>query len=98
MPKPEELKCKNKKKVTASAANPVTLWPFPAGPIRRKALEGARFLVVEDNLGQMVDDVRLAANGSSPVHFQGMLARHVPTDGGMIFPEAILAEMERLAG
>ncbi len=50
---------------------PVTLWPFPAEALRR-ACEGARLVkVFEVNNGQMIDDVRIALNGSAPVEFIG---------------------------
>jgi len=75
---------------------PITMWPFPYEVIRNRALEGVKFLVVEDNLGQMVDDVRLGVEGKAEVHFLGALARHVPTSLGMIMPETVLEEVERL--
>ncbi|MDY6907270.1 MAG: 3-methyl-2-oxobutanoate dehydrogenase subunit VorB [Chloroflexota bacterium] len=75
---------------------PVTLWPFPCGEVGARARGGARFLVVEDNLGQMVDDVRLGAEGQAPVHFLGALARHVNTSLGMLMPERVLEEVKRL--
>jgi 2-oxoglutarate ferredoxin oxidoreductase subunit alpha len=46
---------------------PVTLWPFPAEALARAA-EGVRCLaVLEQNAGQMIDDVRLAVLGAAPV-------------------------------
>ncbi len=74
----------------------ITLWPFPSEAVRKKALDGAKFLVVEDNLGQMVDDVRLAVEGKAAVHSLGTLARHVPTSLGMIMPDRVLEEVQRL--
>jgi len=75
---------------------PITLWPFPYQEIRKRALKGANFLVVEDNLGQMVDDVRLGAEGKADVHFLGALARHVRTSLGMIMPDRVLEEAKSL--
>ena len=75
---------------------PITLWPFPYHEIHKKALEGAKFLVVEDNLGQMTDDVRLGVAGKAEVHFLGALARHVPTSLGMVMPDRVLEEVQRL--
>jgi len=77
---------------------PVTLWPFPYDIVNRRAGEGTSFLVVEDSLGQMVEDVRLAVEGKSQVHFLGMLARHLPTDGGMIFPDRVYEEIKKVSG
>jgi 2-oxoglutarate ferredoxin oxidoreductase subunit alpha len=50
---------------------PITLWPFPTTIIRKRADEGRAFLVVEMSAGQMVEDVRLAVEGRSPVGFIG---------------------------
>jgi len=33
---------------------PVTLWPFPKEIIRKVAEKGVSFLVIEDNIGQMI--------------------------------------------
>lgn len=56
---------------------PVTLWPFPTAAVA-EAAEGARLVgVIENNAGQMVDDVRLAVLGRAPVEFAGGIS----TDG-----------------
>ena len=52
---------------------PLTLFPFPDGTIAELADKGARFLVIEQNLGQMVEDVRLAVNGRAPVAWHGVM-------------------------
>jgi len=75
---------------------PVTLWPFPADIIGQKASEGCRFLVVEDNMGQMIDDVKLSVEGKSRVHFLGLQSRHQPIELGMIFPETIFEEVKKI--
>ena len=75
---------------------PITLWPFPTQIIREEAGQGCRFLVVEDSLGQMVDDVRMAVQGRTDVALLGIQARHLPTDGGMILPGRVLQEIRRL--
>jgi len=75
---------------------PITVWPFPYQEIKDLALKGKQFLVVEDSLGQMVDDVKMAVEGKAPVHFLGALARHIPTEMGLIFPERVVEEIRRL--
>ncbi len=46
---------------------PITLWPFPAEAVARAA-EGARLVaVLEQNAGQMIDDVRLSVLGRAAV-------------------------------
>jgi 2-oxoglutarate/2-oxoacid ferredoxin oxidoreductase subunit alpha len=82
--------------IKAGLLRPISLWPFPAGPLQQRAAAGARFLVVEDNLGQMVEDVRLAVGGRSEVYLLNMLARHRRTPEGMILPERVVAELEKL--
>jgi 2-oxoglutarate ferredoxin oxidoreductase subunit alpha len=46
---------------------PVTLWPFPEDELRRASARARRVAVLEQNAGQMIDDVRLALLGSVPV-------------------------------
>lgn len=72
---------------------PITLWPFPKEAVRQAAGRAGKVLVVEDNDGQMVEDVELAVAGTVPVHFLGVLARHNPGPGGLIHPEAIMEEV-----
>lgn len=68
---------------------PITLFPFPEKQIRALAGGNRRFMVVELNAGQMVEDVRLAVNGKSEVLFYGR-------PGGAVFT---LEELyERLKG
>ncbi|HEY6009472.1 MAG TPA: 3-methyl-2-oxobutanoate dehydrogenase subunit VorB [Geobacteraceae bacterium] len=58
---------------------PLTLWPYPSQAIRTVAEEGVPFLTVELNTGQMVEDVRLAVEGRSPVHFAGYPPGYLPS-------------------
>jgi 2-oxoglutarate ferredoxin oxidoreductase subunit alpha len=46
---------------------PVTLWPFPRAALRDAAEQAQRVAVLEQNAGQMVDDVQLAILGRRPV-------------------------------
>src|SRR4051794_4891542 len=53
---------------------PITLLPFPTEVVAQAAA-GARVVgVYENNQGQMVDDVRLAVAGATPVEFIGRLS------------------------
>lgn len=70
---------------------PVTLSPFPSAAIHEIANQIESFLVVEMNSGQMLQDVRLAAAGKTPVKFYGRLGGIVP------FPDEILNEIKRIA-
>lgn len=71
---------------------PITLFPFPEKEISALARAGKRFLVAELSAGQMVEDVRLAVNGASEVHFFGRLGGVVPS------PVEILEELEEILG
>lgn len=57
---------------------PVTLWPFPERQISAEAAKTKGVLVVEINAGQMVEDVRLAVNGTVRVWHFGRLGGIVP--------------------
>ncbi len=69
---------------------PITLWPFPYDRLNALAKQGKRFLAVEMSMGQMVEDVRLAVNGQTPVDFYGRCGGMVPSE------EEVLAEVRRL--
>jgi len=58
---------------------PKTLFPFPSAALRELAEKGKRFLTIEHNTGQMVDDVRLAIRGLADSDFYGMLPGNLPT-------------------
>ncbi|MBI4697731.1 MAG: 3-methyl-2-oxobutanoate dehydrogenase subunit VorB [Nitrospirae bacterium] len=55
----------------AGLFRPVTLFPFPEKKIADLCNSKRRFLTIEMNLGQMVEDVRLAVNGRAQVDFYG---------------------------
>ncbi len=58
---------------------PITVWPFPYGELA-DAVKGAKAILdVEVNEGQMMEDVRLAVNGSLPVHYFGHCGSQMPT-------------------
>jgi 2-oxoglutarate ferredoxin oxidoreductase subunit alpha len=46
---------------------PITLWPFPREALRRVASGVRRVAVLEQNAGQMIDDVRLSVLERAPV-------------------------------
>jgi len=65
--------------IKAGWIRPITLWPFPMEQIAQAADEFRIFLVVEMSLGQMVEDVKLAVAGKSPVLLYGRPGGGVPT-------------------
>jgi len=58
---------------------PISLWPFPSAALRKAAAGVHQVVVVELSNGQMVEDVRLALNGSVPVEFYGRTGGNVPS-------------------
>lgn len=52
---------------------PVTLYPFPGSALRNLADGTKRFLTIEQNLGQMVEDVRLSIAGVAESVFYSQL-------------------------
>jgi 2-oxoglutarate/2-oxoacid ferredoxin oxidoreductase subunit alpha len=58
---------------------PKTLFPFPGLRLRELAEKGKRFLTIEHNTGQMVEDVRLAVRGLADSDFFGMMPGNLPT-------------------
>jgi 2-oxoglutarate ferredoxin oxidoreductase subunit alpha len=72
------------KGVKVGLIRPVTLFPFPDTPFSRAAVKAKKFLTIEMNLGQMVEDVRLAVNGRRPVEFYGRPGGGVPTPGELL--------------
>jgi len=92
----EALYRARKKGLKVGMIRPITLWPFPERIIKEKAIQGARFLVVEDNMGQMIEDVKLAAQGRTEVYLVSSLERHLPTEEGAIYPRKVLEKIEEL--
>ncbi len=59
---------------------PITLYPFPYAIIEALASNGVKgMLTVEMNAGQMVDDVKIAANGKCPVKHFGRMGGMIPS-------------------
>ena len=58
---------------------PITLWPYPYEIISKVASKDVKFLVVEMNMGQMIEDVKLAVGGKAEVHFYGRTGGEIPT-------------------
>ncbi len=77
--------------IRAGLLRPITLAPFPTAVVAEAASRAQAVLVVEMNTGQMLDDVRVAAGGQTPVDFYGRMGGVVP------YPEEILSEIRRVA-
>ena len=66
---------------------PITLWPFPSKALREVAAKAKGVLVVEQSLGQLVQDVKLAVGDSVPVGLNAYPAGGQP-DGAQILVAA----------
>jgi pyruvate/2-oxoacid:ferredoxin oxidoreductase alpha subunit len=71
---------------------PITLFPFPKERLLNLAEQTKKFLVVEMNNGQMVDDVMLAIQCKRPVEFYGRMGGVVPTLGELLTEAKKLVE------
>ncbi len=76
--------------IKAGLVRPITLWPFPTRAIEAVVPTAKAFLDVEMNMGQMVEDVRLAVAGRVPVEFYGRTGGVIPT------PDEVLAAIVAL--
>ncbi|MHB1384712.1 MAG: 3-methyl-2-oxobutanoate dehydrogenase subunit VorB [Bellilinea sp.] len=70
---------------------PITLNPFPEQVVAEAAKQVDGMLVVEMNMGQMLDDVLRISKGQTPVEFYGR------PGGIMPLPDEILNEIHRMA-
>lgn len=70
---------------------PVTLWPFPSRAVAELGRQVKGILSFEINAGQMIDDIRLATSGSTPVEHYGRMGGVVPAPD-----EVVTALKERI--
>ncbi len=73
------IKAAREEGIKVGMIRPITLWPFPTKAIKQAAKTAKAFLSVEFSTGQMVDDVRLALEGTCPVSFFGHSGGIIPT-------------------
>ncbi|MCD6177496.1 MAG: 3-methyl-2-oxobutanoate dehydrogenase subunit VorB [Candidatus Cloacimonetes bacterium] len=68
--------------ISVGMIRPITVWPYPYDAIKNVLHDKVEKVVVcELNLGQMIEDVKLAVNGKLPVEFLGKV-------GGILFTPA----------
>lgn len=58
---------------------PITLWPYPYKQLEKTIEKAEKIAVIEMNLGQMIDDVKIANRKNLPVHFYGRPGGGVPS-------------------
>jgi 2-oxoglutarate ferredoxin oxidoreductase subunit alpha len=69
---------------------PITLFPFPEQTLLELSKRVKRFLAIEMNTGQMVEDVKLSVGRDADVHFYG----HPP--GSPPIPEELLQAIKKV--
>ena len=69
---------------------PISVNPFPYGACKKAMQKAKRVLDVEMNMGQMIQDVRLAGEGSRPIDFFGKAGGVVPS------PDMVAEEMLKI--
>ncbi|GHT34372.1 hypothetical protein AGMMS49592_4130 [Endomicrobiia bacterium] len=82
------VKLARKNGIKAGLLRPKTLWPFPSDAINSIAKPDVKFLVVELNHGQMLEDVKLAVNGKTNIKFLGKAG------GGLVTEQGILKKLQ----
>ncbi len=76
------------KGIKAGMIRPITLYPFPVDVLKKAAAHVDRFISVELNMGQMIEDVKLAIDCSRPVSLCNRVG------GVIVSPEEVLAAIE----
>ena len=77
-----------KQGIKVGMIRPITLWPFPEKALKAAAEKCKAFVSVELNMGQMIDDVKLAIECKKPV----LLCNRT---GGMIMsPDEVVAKIQ----
>ena len=76
--------------IKAGLFRPVSLWPFPYEELERESRKAKKIFVVELNLGQMLDDVKIAVRGNIRIFFYGR------PGGGIPSSEEIYKEIKKI--
>jgi len=72
------VKAAREEGIKVGLLRPISLYPYPFEAVGQLSRRVKSLLVVEMNGGQMLDDVRLAAEGRVPVSFYGRMGGIVP--------------------
>lgn len=84
------VKMCREKGIKAGMLRPITLYPFPNKRIKELSEKVKKVITVEVNMGQMINDVKLAVNGKVPVELINKPVGAPPA------PEEILLKVEDL--
>lgn len=78
--------------INCGIIRPITIFPFPTQAFDELPETVKQLLVVEMNLGQMIDDVKMTVQGKYPVGFYGRVGGIVPE------AEEIVEQVKKLVG
>ena len=81
-----------KRGVKVGMIRPITLYPFPKAPLAKVTEKVGSFLCVELNMGQMIEDVRLAIGCSRPVSLCNRVGGMIPST------DEVVAAIEKANG
>lgn len=84
------VRAARKKGVNVGLFRPITLWPFPDNGLSKTLSHAKKYLTVEMNMGQMIEDVRLVVQDDSKVDFYGRTGGIIPT------PAEIVSKIEKI--
>jgi 2-oxoglutarate ferredoxin oxidoreductase subunit alpha len=77
--------------IKAGLIRPITLWPFPKAPFEKAAEKVSEIISVELNMGQMIEDVKMASKCKVPVTLCNRVGGMIPT------PEQVLEAIVKAA-
>ena len=80
-----------KQGIKVGMIRPITLWPFPTAPFKKAAEQVKAVISVELNMGQMIEDVRLATECKVPVTLCNRAGGMIPS------PEQVLEAIKEAA-
>ena len=78
------------KGIKVGMIRPITLWPFPTEVLNKAADKCKAFISVEMNMGQMIEDVKLAIECKKPVELCCRVGGMIPS------PEEVLEKIEEV--
>ena len=84
----EAVKAAREKGLKVGMWRPVTVWPFPEEPLKKRLPQLKGLLMVEHNYGQMLREVQRTVAGEKKVDFIGRI------NGTVIPPQEILEKIE----
>jgi 2-oxoglutarate ferredoxin oxidoreductase subunit alpha len=76
--------------INVAMVRPISLFPFPYEAVQDAATRAKSVLTVELSAGQMIEDVRLATEGSTPIHF------HSRMGGMLVSPEEVVYKVKAM--